>query len=195
MPVLASDVHAAVDEVGLGDAVIVGHSMGATVAAVYAAAYSARGDVCVDGTLRFGDFAATVQPRAHALRGESAMEAVLAIDRDLGLTPYADIEALERRVLAFPRDVVLGLWATLLSTPADQLTAIAEALVARISSPLLSIHGSRPAADYEGWLKELAPQAQVEVWNGSGHMLHLVDPARFAERIRRFAADAPERRT
>jgi len=193
MPALASDVRAVVDRVGLGDATIVGHSMGATVAAVYAAAYPARGVVCVDSTLRFGDFGATVQARGDALRGDRTMEAVLAIDHELGLEPYTDIGALEHRVLSFPRDVVLGLWATLLTTPVDQLTATAETLVARITSPLLSIHGSSPPAGYEAWLKALAPQAQVEVWNGSGHMLHLVDPARFAERIRGFVADALER--
>lgn len=167
--------------------------MGATVAAVYAAAYRVRGVVCVDSTLRFGDFAATVQARGDALRGDCTMEAVLAIDHELGLEPYADVEALERRVRSFPRDVVLALWEPLLTTPADQLTATAEALVARITSPLLSIHGSSPPDGYEAWLKALVPQAQVEVWNGSGHMLHLVDPVRFAERIRRFVADAAGR--
>jgi pimeloyl-ACP methyl ester carboxylesterase len=193
MPALASDVRAAVERVGLGDAVIVGHSMGATVAAVYAAAYRPRGVVCVDSTLRFGDFAATVQARGDALRGDCTMEAVLAIDHELGLEPYADIEALERRVRSFPRDVVLSLWETLLTTPADQLTQTAEALLARITSPLLSIHGSPPPDAYESWLNALVPQAQIEVWNGSGHMLHLVDPVRFAERIRRLVADTAGR--
>ena len=193
MPVLATDVHAVADQVGLGDAVIVGHSMGATVGAVYAAAYRARGVVCVDSSLRFGDFAATVQARGDALRGDCTMEAVLAIDHELGLEPYADIEALERRVRAFPPDVVLALWEPLLTTPADKLSATAEALLARITSPLLSIHGSSPPDGYSAWLKALVPQAQVEVWNGSGHMLHLVDPVRFAERIRRFVADAAGR--
>jgi pimeloyl-ACP methyl ester carboxylesterase len=193
MPALASDLHAAVEEVGLGDPVVVGHSMGTTVAAVYAAAYRVRGVVCVGSTLRFGDFAARVQARGDALRGDRTMEAVLAIDHELGLEPYADIEALERRVRAFPPDVVLALWEPLLTTPADKLSATAEALLARITSPLLSIHGSPPPDGYSAWLKALVPQAQVEVWNGSGHMLHLVDPVRFAERIRRFVADEAER--
>jgi hypothetical protein len=41
---------------------------------------------------------------------------------------------------------------------------------------LLSLHGSAPEADYEGWLTELVPTARVEVWEASGHMLRLVDP-------------------
>ena len=29
------------------------------------------------------------------------------------------------------------------------------------------------------------------VWDGTGHMLHLVDPERFAERVRPLLADPP----
>jgi len=32
------------------------------------------------------------------------------------------------------------------------------------------------------------PHAEVEVWEGMGHFLHLVDPVRFAERVRDFVA-------
>jgi pimeloyl-ACP methyl ester carboxylesterase len=32
------------------------------------------------------------------------------------------------------------------------------------------------------------PTASVEVWDGDGHWLHLVEPDRFAARIREFVA-------
>jgi pimeloyl-ACP methyl ester carboxylesterase len=118
------------------------------------------------------------------------MEAVMSIDRELGLEPYSGIEEMERRVLAFPREVVLGIWDTMLTTPPEQLTATAEAVLPRISAPLLSLHGSRPPSDYEAWLRRLVPRAHVEVWEGTGHMLHLVDPERFAARVRPLLADA-----
>jgi pimeloyl-ACP methyl ester carboxylesterase len=35
----------------------------------------------------------------------------------------------------------------------------------------------------------LAPSARVEVWEGSGHMLHLADPERFAARVRPLLED------
>jgi pimeloyl-ACP methyl ester carboxylesterase len=184
MPSLVGDVRAVVEELALGEPAVVGHSLGASVAAVYAALHGARAVVCVDQSLRFGDFAELVAPHAHALRGEGTMEAVLAIDRALGLAPYAGIEDLERRVLAFPREVVLGVWDTLLTTPPEQLTAIAEDLLPLIRAPLLSLHGAAPPPDYEAWLTRLVPLARVEVWDGSGHMLHLVDPERFAARVR-----------
>jgi hypothetical protein len=56
---------------------------------------------------------------------------------------------------------------------------------------LLSLDGSAPEADYEGWLTELVPTARVEVWEASGHMLRLVDPQRFAARVRLLLAEQP----
>ena len=189
---LVGDVHAVVEEVSLGEPAVVGHSLGASVAAVYAAAFGARSVVCVDQSLRFGDSAVLVQALADDLRGERTMEAVLTFDRSLGLEPYAGIEDLERRVLAFPRDVILGIWDTLLRTPPGQLTEIAESLLPRIAAPMLSLHGSPPAGDYEAWVTGLVAGAQVEVWDGTGHMLHLVVPGRLADRVRPLLAQPPD---
>jgi pimeloyl-ACP methyl ester carboxylesterase len=190
MQSLVADVRAVVEELADEEAVLVGHSLGASVVAMYAAAHAAGGVICVDQSLRFGDFAEVVQRYADALRGERTMDAVLSIDRHLQLEPYHGVEAMERRILAFPREVVLGIWAALLTTPPDQLTAIAETILPRISAPLVSLHGSPPPSDYDEWLTALVGRAQVEVWEGSGHMLHLVDPERFSERVRVLLADA-----
>jgi len=189
MPALVGDVRAVADQLGVEAPAVVGNSLGANVAAVYAALNPASAVVCVgQSLLRFGDFAALVQPFAQDLEGERAMEAVLEIDRELGLEPFADIEGLERRVLAFPPEVVRGVWAQLLTTPPEQLTTISEAILPRIEAPLLSLHGAPPPADYAPWLTRLAPTAEVEVWDGLGHLLHLVDPPRFAERLRALLA-------
>jgi pimeloyl-ACP methyl ester carboxylesterase len=186
---LVGDVRALVDEVALGEPAIIGHSLGASVAAVYAAAHGARAVVCVDQSLRFGEFAELVQEHAEDLRGQRTMEAVLSIDRALKLEPYTGIGNIERRVLAFPREVVLGIWDTLLTTPPQELTATAEAILPRITAPLLSLHGSPPPVDYKPWLTSLVPSAHVETWDGTGHMLHLVNPERFAARVRPLLAD------
>jgi pimeloyl-ACP methyl ester carboxylesterase len=197
---LVGDVRAVVEELALCEPAVIGHSLGATVAAVYAAVHGASAVVCVDQSLRFGDFADLVRPRVDALRSERTMEAVLAIDRALQLEPYAGIDDMERRMLEFPREVVLGIWDALLTTPPQQLTATAEAILPRIAGPLLSLHGSQPPPDYEAWLTQLVPGARVEIWDGSGHMLHLVDPEPFAARVRPFirsgaTASQPTRRS
>ncbi len=190
---LVGDVRAVVEAIGLHEHALVGHSLGVTVAAVYAAVHGASATVCVDASLRFGDFAALVQPWTTALRGEGTMEALLAIDRELGLEPYDRIDRMEQRILAFPREVVLGIWDTLLTTPPKELTAMAEAFLPRITGPLFSLHGSPPPQDYESWLTTLVPRASMEIWDGSGHMLHLVDPERFASWVRRALTVPPGR--
>jgi pimeloyl-ACP methyl ester carboxylesterase len=185
LPSIVGDVRAVADELGVEAPGVVGNSFGASVAAVYAAANPVRAVVCAGNSrLRFGNFTVLVQARAQALAGESAMRAVLEIDRELDLGPYEDVEGFERRVLAFPPEVVRGIWAQALTTPPEELTALSEALLPMIEAPLLSLHGSQPPADYPSWLTRLVPTAEVEVWDGMGHLLHLVDPPRFAERVR-----------
>lgn len=183
---LVSDAHAVVEELELDSPAVVGHSMGATVAAIYAAAHPVRAVVTVDQSLRFGDFAALVRPYADRLRGPECMEAVVEIEHRLGLGSYDGVTELERRVRAFPPEIVQELWAGLLSTPPDELTATAEAVLPRITAPLLALHGSPPPPDYEAWLTGLVPTARVEVWEGAGHFLHLVHPERFAARVRQL---------
>lgn len=180
---LVGDVRAVAGEVSADRPAVIGHSLGATIAALYAALNPARAVVCVDSSLRFGDFAVRVQAREEDLRGENAMEAVLDIDRELDLGPYQDVAGLEQRVRAFPPQVVLGIWDRLLATPPAELTALSEALLPQITAPLLSLHGTRPPTDYPPWLTSLVPTAEVEVWDGMGHLLHLVDPPRFAARV------------
>jgi pimeloyl-ACP methyl ester carboxylesterase len=187
---LVGDLRVVIEEVGLGERALVGHSLGASVVAMYGAAYEASTVVCIDQSLRFGDFAQIIQQHASALRGGQTMEAVLAIEHDLKLEPYGELAQLERRVLSFPHDVVLGIWESLLTTPPEQLNAIAERILPGITAPLLSLHGSPPAPGYTKWLTDLVPTAQVEVWSGTGHMLHVVEPQRFTARLRHMLASS-----
>lgn len=183
MAALVGDVRAVVEDLSLGDPALVGHSLGASVSAVYAAVHDATAVVCVDESLRFGDFAERIQPLAHDLRGERPMEAMMEFERGLKLEPYA---GLEQRVLAFDPEVVLSLWAVALDTPPHLLTALSESVLPQITAPLLCLHGSPPPDDYDAWLTALAPRARVEAWDGMGHLLHLVAPERFAARVTEF---------
>lgn len=186
LPWFVGDVRAVVEELSLGEPAFVGHSLGASVAAVHAALHDVRAVVCVDESLRFGDTAARIQPLAGQLRGERPMEAVMEFERGLRLEPYAGIAEMERRVLAFDPQVVLAAWAGVLDTPPGRLTEVSEAMLPQIAAPLLCLHGSPPPDDYAAWLTALVPGARVEVWDGTGHLLHLVDPERFAARVTAF---------
>jgi pimeloyl-ACP methyl ester carboxylesterase len=183
---MVTDVKAVVDEVGMGKPALVGHSLGGPTAAIYAVVNPARAVVCIDQPLRFGDFAARVRPYEQRLRGEDWADAVIEIEHDLVLEPYDAIADLEQRVREFPREIMLAVWSELLATPPQELNALAEAALPQCRAPLLAIHGSPPAPDYPQWLTSHVPEAEVEIWDGHGHMLHLVDPDRFAERVERF---------
>ena len=52
--------------------------------------------------------------------------------------------------------------------------------------PYLALHGIDPGPDYGAWLRGVIPTATLEVWDGDGHYPHLVEPARFLDRLRAF---------
>jgi len=87
-----------------------------------------------------------------------------------------------------PQDVVLGMWGPLFESTDEQIEELVEGLVAEVRVPYLSLHGLDLGPDYAGWLTTRIPTATVEVWDGDGHWLHLVEPDRFAARVRDFVA-------
>ena len=83
------------------------------------------------------------------------------------------------------QDVVIGYWQTVLRTDPDELQALIDAQIRHLDVPYLGVFG-RPVTPSEherlGWLSDV----QLEEWAGDGHFVHLVDPDRFATRLRQF---------
>jgi pimeloyl-ACP methyl ester carboxylesterase len=185
---MAHDVGAVVDELGVDAPAVVGNSLGATTAAIFALTRPVRGVVIVDEPLRPSERAARIRPLEDRLRGDGFVEAMLEFEAGLGIEPLAGParEELDAAVRSADPDVVLGAWERLLSSTDEELDAAMAAGLRHLRSPCLSVHGSRPPASYRRWLKRHVPHAEVEVWEGMGHFLHLVDPARFADRMRAF---------
>ena len=172
----------------LGAPVMVGHSYGGFIATFAATAGTARGVVNVDQTFDTGAFRAAIQPLADGLRGDGFAESFrrfLATQRP-DLVPAARQELLHTNMR--PRqEVVLGVWGTVLDTPPDELASQVEAVLPTVAAPYLGLFGA-PLSTEERRLQSLIPQAEVEVWRGAGHFLHLVDPDRMAARIAAFVA-------
>ena len=191
---MAADVHAVVNDLGIEAPAVVGHSLGGSTAAIFALMHSARAIVVVEQSLRPGDFAVRVRPLEDRLRGEGFTEAMLEFEAGLGIGPLGGPARaeLEAAVRAADRDVVLGVWARLFSSTDEELNAAMAAALPQLQAACLSLHGSEPPDGYREWLTARAPHAEVEVWEGMGHFLHLVDPARFASRVRSFLS-APSR--
>lgn len=182
---VAALVYAATEEAGLTSPVMVGHSLGAIVATVYAARYPTSGLVSVDQSLQtqqFSDFLRSISDQLHSPAFPNIWEGFLTTMHIEKLpTPAQDL----LKATSNPdQDLVLGYWHDVLNKDPDELNAwILDVLttlrVARL--PFMFIAGEQPGADYRTWLLEQLPQAVIKVLPESGHFPQLAHPKAFAD--------------
>jgi pimeloyl-ACP methyl ester carboxylesterase len=185
----ASDVAAVVDATGADDPLVVGHSLGGVVVSAYGGAGSpARAIVNVDQPIALGGFKESLEALEPMLRGspEEFATAVgivfTALDGPLPASERARLDSISSP----EQDVVLGAWGTVFEASAEELDLLTAALVADISVPYLSLHGSDPGDDYPDWLTAVIPTATLEIWDGLGHYPQLTAPERFVSRLEQF---------
>lgn len=166
--------------------VVVGHSMGAGIAGLYASAYPARGVVLVDQATEILPFAQMLHQIAPMLRGPAFGQVWPDIENTLGLDRIPEpARTLVLGTHKVRQDVVIGYWDQVLNTEPAELQAWIDDQAARIRVPCLAVFG-RPTTDGERERLGRLPDAQIEEWPGDGHFVHLVDPGRFAARLRAF---------
>lgn len=180
---VAAAVASAVDDAGLDNPVMVGHSIAAVIASVYAATYSTRGVVNVDQPLDTS-FLRLLQANREVITGPGFSQlwpAILASMR-IDVLPETALRLLSTEL---PRqDVVLAYWRQGLELPlADMEARVAEGLAAlrRLQIPYMIIAGHEWDEAEVRRLHEALPQATVSVVPNSGHFPHLADPDRFAQ--------------
>jgi pimeloyl-ACP methyl ester carboxylesterase len=185
-----SDVIETMQHLGFTNSDVIGHSLGGVVASAVAALGGARRVINVDQPLRLAMFKEGLSQLEPMLRGDDAsfhtgIELLFA--SMVGPLPTA--EATRIAALRKPqREVVLGTWASVFESTAEELDATVVQLAGAISVPYLSLHGIDPGADYPSWLTALVRTAIVENWDSLGHYPHLVDVPRFCARAREFFA-------
>ena len=182
---VAAAVHRAVTDAGLLAPVVVGHSLGAVIATVYAATYRTRGVVNVDQPLLPGRFADVLRQAEPVLRGPEYAEvwqAMLA-GMHIDLLPAAAQE-LVRTATTVRQDLLLGYWNELLETPLEEINARRVRDVDAIRSRGIPYHyvaGGVPNEAYRSWLESALPEVAVTVLAGGGHFPHLAWPAELAK--------------
>jgi len=190
---MAADVHDTVVATQFGGAtapVVIGHSLGGIIVTVYATGFDTRGVINVDQSLHLAAFKDALTPIEPMVRGDDAsfQQAIdMVFSMMNGPLPADEVE----RVLSLRRPdqaVVSGVWGTVFDSTVDELDAQVGTLAGNVRVPYLALHGDDPGPDYATWLAALVPTAVVEVWPEHGHYPHLVDPARFVERVDAFIA-------
>ena len=183
---VAADVHELVTSLGLDAPVVVGHSMSGAIAFIYASAYPTRGVVTVDSGPEVQQFGEIVQQLEPMLRGPGFAQAWTQFEVTLGLDLIPEpVHSLVLETHEVRQNVVLGYWEQLFQTGPAELQAWVDEVIEDIEVPCLGVFG-RPLTDGERERFGRLPDVQLEEWEGFGHFVHLVDPDRFAARIRQF---------
>lgn len=180
-------IHATVAAAGVETPVVVGHSAGALMATGYATSHPTKGVVNVDQTTLVAPFATFVQHLGPALRGADFISAFTPFRSSMGVDRLSEPE--RTRVAATQRieqDVVLDYWTGPMTSSPPVLQQEIDAMLDAVNVPYLWLAGeSIPPQDRQQLLSHV-PAAEIEEWPGSGHMIHLAEPDRFASRVAQF---------
>jgi pimeloyl-ACP methyl ester carboxylesterase len=183
---LAARLHELLGSLAVDRPIVVGHSMSGGLASFYATTYPTCGVVVVDNGPDIRPYAQLVQGLEPALRGPGFADGWRTFENSLGLDRIPEpTRSLVLETHEVNQDVVVGYLEMLLRTDPNELQAFIDARIRKLVVPYLAVFG-RPITKRErerfGWL----PDAQLEEWAGDGHFVHLVDPDRFATRLRQF---------
>jgi pimeloyl-ACP methyl ester carboxylesterase len=183
---LAARLHDLLGSLAVDRPIMVGHSMSGGLASFYASTYPTRGLVVIDNGPDIRPFARLLQRLEPALRGPGFTDAWRTFEDSLGLERIPEpTRTLVLETHKVTQDVVVGYLETAMRTDPDELQTVIDTQIGKLVVPYLGVFG-RPLTDAErerlGWLAD----AQLEEWAGDGHFVHLVDPDRFATRLRRF---------
>lgn len=150
MAEIAEDVHRLLTTLEIERPVLVGHSMGAVLAVVYAAAFPVRGVVTVDQSLDLKPLADLLRRLEPSLRGDGFTSAFEPFRRDIGVHNLPEPE--RGRVAASQRvhqEVVLGYFDELLQQAPERSETSLGSLLETIDAPLLAVFGRGPAVGGE----------------------------------------------
>jgi non-heme chloroperoxidase len=186
---MAADAAAAIDALGLGPAVVVGHSMGTWVAERLA----------IDSPERVRALLIEAGPGAPRENAElfgffeemsvfpGPIDDEVAREFQLGTTERPLADELLDLFVAESLKLPPSLWRVLFGSFLD--VALYEG-ISSVAVPALLIWGDRDALvtrAEQDRLVETIPQARLTVYEGTGHAVHWEEPQRFAAQLAAFA--------
>jgi pimeloyl-ACP methyl ester carboxylesterase len=187
MEEVGHQVYGLVSGLGIERPVMVGHSWGGALASMYAAHFPVAGVVNVDQPLDIEPFLRMLQQVEPALRGAHFAAAFEPIRRSIGVEMLP--EPLRSRTLATQtvrQDLVLAYWSEVFRQSPEDLQAQIDEAAPRIAVPYLAVFGHRLAHEERARLQGRLSGLELEEWPDRGHMVHLMEPDRFAQRLAAF---------
>jgi pimeloyl-ACP methyl ester carboxylesterase len=182
-------VHALVADLGIERPVVVGHSFGGMMATFYAATFPVGGVVNVDQPLDSRPFVRLLQQVEPALRGPGFAAAFEPFRRSIGVELLPEpLRSATQATQTVRQDLVLAYWNDLFRRPPEELQAQVDEAARRIAAPYLAVFGRRLADDERAALRARLRRLDLEEWPDRGHMVHLMEPDRFADRVAAFVA-------
>ena len=183
----AARVNCVLQNIGIGEPVIVGHSISSGIASIYAASYPVRGVVNVEGTVDIQPMAELIRRMEAILRSDRFADAFAPCQQSMGFEHVPEplrTDTLERQDIR--QEVVLGYWEQLFRDDPRELQQEIEATMLSIDAPCLSVFGHHLSAGERTYLQTHVSDLQIEEWPDRGHLLHLAEPDRFAACLRSF---------
>ncbi|MET8260200.1 alpha/beta fold hydrolase [Micromonospora sp. NPDC005553] len=198
---VAEVIHGQIEAAALSEApTVVGHSLGAVIATVYAARFPTRGVVNLDQYLLPGPFGTAVRAAEPELRGPGWRAVWERMTAGMGIEALQGEARNIAETFTEPRpDLLLGYWDEVLRGADEQIAADREADLRAIGARGISyrwITAAQPPVAYVGWLRAALPTVDITVLPG-GHLSHLEHPAEIARLLSdedgpRRAAVTPE---
>jgi pimeloyl-ACP methyl ester carboxylesterase len=183
----AARVNATVTGLGIERPIVVGHSMSAAIAGIYAASYPALGLVNIDQPFEIRPFARMVRSLWPALSGPGFAAAFEPFRQSIGIDRIPQpLRSEVQRNQHIRQDVVLGYWDELAQTDPEDMQARIDETTGRIVCPSLIVFGRTLEPGERLKLLGRISRIEIEEWTGSGHCVHLVEAERFASRLRAF---------
>jgi pimeloyl-ACP methyl ester carboxylesterase len=178
----------AVDEAGLREPVVVGHSMAGGIASMYAAHHPVSGVVNVDAPPVIAPFVRLIQSMIDPDTGAGVAATWAIMEQSFRTDLLSD--AMRQLVASTSHpdeNLILSYWHDLLHEPAERaedVISIEMSAVAARAVPYQLICGTQPPPEAIERIDRLTSGgATVDVWDGCGHFPHLAHPARFAQRL------------
>lgn len=183
MDLFARAVDAVMRDAGVKRAVLVGHSMGTPVVRQFYRRHPEKtlALVFVDGALRPFAPRATMEQFVAPLRANYPEASARMVD---AMLQPVKSDALRAEVRA-----------AMLSTPRHVAVSAMEGMIDEanwkedeIRVPVLAIHARSPfwGADYEQFVRRLAPRVDFQIWDGVSHFLMMDEPVKFNRAVGDF---------